>query len=131
MDLDNDDDDVVEEERKLSLMETQLLCYEIDEYFSSKNKITVRKYDSSKIFTWRDIWPYHRQVYEDNYKGPVLTKDQHRKTVTRHLYKEWMKSYPAMPTLPLQLSVEIYIEICEKLRPRIMEQFGTRKKTNH
>ena len=66
-----------------------------------------------------DVWPFYRQTIESNYSGPEISEKQHREYVKVHLYKEWIKDHPKMPRLPLLISVGLYLEICDEIKPHV------------
>jgi hypothetical protein len=57
---------------------------------------------------------------EHDYSGPKISEQQHREFIKVHLFKEWVKEYPFMPFLPLMVSVDLYLEICDEIKPHVL-----------
>ena len=58
---------------------------------------------------------------EHDYSGPPISEAEHKELVKVHLYKEWIKEYPQDPHLPLMVSVDLYMEICQEIKPHVTE----------
>ncbi len=97
------------EKQNFKGQEREFLQKASDDYFAA-NHAGVRCYkEYKKEFSWMsDVWPFYRQSMEHNYSGPTISEEEHLEYVKVHIYQEWIKEYPAMPRLPLMVSLDLY-----------------------
>ncbi len=62
---------------------------------------------------------------ELSYSGPMISTEEHLEIVKVHLFKEWIREYPEMPHLPLMLSVDTYTQVCQYIKPYVVEYINS------